>query len=1220
MALPDDYLVSPALDGTPAQAFASHKARAMGIAKYYASTRPLSHVHGPAGENEVHALIAHLHAATDAGDPTFAGSLPAVLAALHTLTLKNHGLVGTTGASTPRDYDMALKGLVIVLYRYRRLLSDADVDFIFQTLIPGHMFGGHRPAIEIVEQTFLNVDTPETENHLLMIESSRYLLNQLMVGRPGFDPVIHDNRGNGLTHWLLLDMQTIARHDFLEFNSRPYARMSLQALHNLYEFAKDPEIVTAAQILLDYQMVKFAVSSSRGRRVSPFRRHQEQINHQNSVRNDLYAESGDQVAGFFLGHTGLVDAAAHPAPFPSTLPDCGLIASTSTYRPPPAAYAVAMTAVRPHLHRFYHGNRPVLPAGEPAEPGLEIYYRSPSFVLSAGGSFLNSGYGRDALDIPGKDAWEQTSRAQAVTLIPTRLETRAFCDLLRFEPYPDPIVDPYADDPGDPDRHHTTAVNIGVGRGLIAGANLRPAEKKTVWEYSTSQALALASNKGRLLVAWQANDGVSVAKAQTTRLLGIDGVEGVEGLVRLRGEAGAVHASSDRAPALASHGDRLYLAWKGSGNPQLNLAFSDDGGATFTGARTFAQSSDHAPALISHAGRLVLAWTGRGNDKLNIAHVALFASTAGAFGIEGLEDQVVLDQSSDAGPALASHDGRLFVAWKGSGNPQLNLAFSDDGGATFTGARTFADSSDHAPALASHAGRLFLAWAGRGNDRLNIAQVALFASTAGAFGIEGLDAKVVLDDFSTEPPTLCSHDDQLFVAWKGEGDDNLNLRLSRDGTFRAPGPWLWGDLSDAGFYVAAYRTPPARPDHLEKPLDNLALVYAMEAPAAGADGMTFEQFKALTLERNAGLPARLDYGGFCEFHAPDNKRFRVLFKLTGDKYRARVVDLDDPIEDFSTLPLVSGEFLTAPGGFDGLIEFRDPSCEQARTVLDYRTLDNPIRTDNRRECPQPWIDRARALGAIGRQFNADGRTTDAQEALLDAVELWRELTVSAGTVVVAGELTVLAGQLGPAGLPDRAVETQELALRLLREFTPTDDERQEHLLALAEAQHNLIVRLIDAQRQADAVAAAPAAVAAYRRYVADAGSGADVMRLDRDLTPLQKHLLSVGLTEEPLAAVALLVDAYAAAVPPADPREFDISFAEARHNLIARLIDARRLDDAAAQSAEAITAYERYAAERGADRARAQADLEELARVLRAGGLDSKADSAQAAAAAIQAG
>src|SRR6266536_269178 len=1118
MALPDDYLVSPALDGTPAQAFASHKARAMGIAKYYASTRPLSHVHGPAGENEVHALIAHLHAATDAGDPTFAGSLPAVLAALHTLTLKNHGLVGTTGASTPRDYDMALKGLVIVLHRYRRLLSDADVDFIFQTLIPGHMFGGHRPAIEIVEQTFLNVDTPETENHLLMIESSRYLLNQLMVGRPGFDPVIHDNRGNGLTHWLLLDMQTIARHDFLEFNSRPYARMSLQALHNLYEFAKDPEIVTAAQILLDYQMVKFAVSSSRGRRVSPFRRHQEQINHQNSVRNDLYAESGDQVAGFFLGHTGLVDAAAHPAPFPSTLPDCGLVASTSTYRPPPAAYAVAMTAVRPHLHRFYHGNRPVLPAGEPAEPGLEIYYRSPSFVLSAGGSFLNGGYGRDALDIPGKDAWEQTSRAQAVTLIPTRLETRAFCDLLRFEHYPDPIVDPYADDPGDPDRHHTTAVNIGVGRGLIAGANLRPAEKKTVWEYSTSQALALASNKGRLLVAWQANDGVSVAKAQTTRLLGIDGVEGVEGLVRLRDEAGAVHASSDRAPALASHGDRLYLAWKGSGNPQLNLAFSDDGGATFTGARTFADSSDHAPALASHAGRLFLAWAGRGNDRLNIAQVVLFASTAGAFGIEGLEDQVVLDQSS------------------------------------------------------------------------------------------------------TEPPTLCSHDDQLFVAWKGEGDDNLNLRLSRDGTFRAPGPWLWGDLSDAGFYVAAYRTPPARPDHLEKPLDNLALVYAMEAPAAGADGMTFEQFKALTLERNAGLPARLDYGGFCEFHAPDNKRFRVLFKLTGDKYRARVVDLDDPIEDFSTLPLVSGEFLTAPGGFDGLIEFRDPSCEQARTVLDYRTLDNPIRTDNRRECPQPWIDRARALGAIGRQFNADGRTTDAQEALLDAVELWRELTVSAGTVVVAGELTVLAGQLGPAGLPDRAVETQELALRLLREFTPTDDERQEHLLALAEAQHNLIVRLIDAQRQADAVAAAPAAVAAYRRYVADAGSGADVMRLDRDLTPLQKHLLSVGLTEEPLAAVALLVDAYAAAVPPADPREFDISFAEARHNLIARLIDARRLDDAAAQSAEAITAYERYAAERGADRARAQADLEELARVLRAGGLDSKADSAQAAAAAIQAG
>ena len=43
-----------------------------------------------------------------------------------------------------------------------------------------------------------------------------------------------------------------------------------------------------------------------------------------------------------------------------------------------------------------------------------------------------------------------------------------------------------------------------------------------------------------------------------------------------------------------------------------------------------------------------------------------------------LEDKVVLDDSSGEAPALASHGGRLFLAWKGSGNPQLNAMFSDD--------------------------------------------------------------------------------------------------------------------------------------------------------------------------------------------------------------------------------------------------------------------------------------------------------------------------------------------------------------------------------------------------------------------------------------------------------------------------------------------------------------------------------------------------------------
>lgn len=97
-----------------------------------------------------------------------------------------------------------------------------------------------------------------------------------------------------------------------------------------------------------------------------------------------------------------------------------------TVQPPRAAYVLAMQPdVPPSLHVFNHGLRPRLTdrCSENAEGGLEIYFKSPSFLLSAGGNFLNSGYGKDELGRPIKNAWEQTSRAQATTLRSRRLSS-----------------------------------------------------------------------------------------------------------------------------------------------------------------------------------------------------------------------------------------------------------------------------------------------------------------------------------------------------------------------------------------------------------------------------------------------------------------------------------------------------------------------------------------------------------------------------------------------------------------------------------------------------------------------------------------------------------------------------------------------------------------------------------------------------------------------------
>jgi hypothetical protein len=175
---------------------------------------------------------------------------------------------------------------------------------------------------------------------------------------------------------------------------------------------------------------------------------------------------------------------------------------------------------------------------------------------------------------------------------------------------------------------------------------------------------------------------------------------------------------SKEGPALASHGERVFLAWRGVNDLQLNIMFSQDNGATFVGKKMLGDFSDHNPALTSHGGRLFLAWTGTDNH-LNVRKVKLSTDAVGGLVIEGLEFRETLGDMSKEGPALASHGERVFLAWRGVNDLQLNIMFSQDNGATFVGKKMLGDFSDHNPALTSDGGFLLLVWTGTDNH-LNV--------------------------------------------------------------------------------------------------------------------------------------------------------------------------------------------------------------------------------------------------------------------------------------------------------------------------------------------------------------------------------------------------------------------------------------------------------------------------------------------------------------------
>ncbi len=295
-------------------------------------------------------------------------------------------------------------------------------------------------AAEVDPLPFARV--PETENHLLMIESSRFLTNQAMIaslqGHPNLD-VVEDQQAE-VREWLLKRLQRIAKNDFEEYNARPYQRYSINALVNLHDLSEKDEVKKAALIVLDYATAKAAVGSDRARRYAPYRRRAEFDGYDGSKpwTANFYnrVEGADHQANRLLILAGQTQLAAAPGVLPPTdgknplywgpgLSDVGeagidsgglgdlVNAATSSYRLPDPIMEVAVQ--RPRSFQRIRNT------------GAEVYSSAPSFVLSAGGVKsppANTTYGF------GKDA--DRGIALPTVLMPTD-DGLAVPDLIRFE-------------------------------------------------------------------------------------------------------------------------------------------------------------------------------------------------------------------------------------------------------------------------------------------------------------------------------------------------------------------------------------------------------------------------------------------------------------------------------------------------------------------------------------------------------------------------------------------------------------------------------------------------------------------------------------------------------------------------------------------------------------------------------------------------------------------
>jgi hypothetical protein len=369
------------------------------------------------------------------------------------------------------NYDMAQMHLLQIAYRYyAELTPEAQEKLVAVLLATGRIRRPNKDDIvtsgaapnDWSTSGFLELPLPviggllgihpklktlgETENHILMIHTARYLTNQLLYQRD--QEASHDNRRNGsddsptCMRLMLYLLRNILRDDFSEYNAKNYQNETRWALQNLCSYAYDHEVRLAARMVLDYISAHIAVSSSDLRRMVPFRRRNEAKNVTTLPGGFMdiglldYQLGADPMTETFAMLAGNTRAFEKPnfnlippdnsfpvRPLESTLANDGGDSTRvvlSDYRLPPSIHDLFVNDRNRRFFQRLHRT----PQDDPDITrrncdNYEIYAGSPSYLITAGGSAAPYAIDPYFLRIlpPGQD--QQIGVAVTTSFIPT---------------------------------------------------------------------------------------------------------------------------------------------------------------------------------------------------------------------------------------------------------------------------------------------------------------------------------------------------------------------------------------------------------------------------------------------------------------------------------------------------------------------------------------------------------------------------------------------------------------------------------------------------------------------------------------------------------------------------------------------------------------------------------------------------------------------------------
>lgn len=264
------------------------------------------------------------------------------------------------------DYDFAMITLCAILYQFDdqpSVLYPTTLSYLVRTLLNAE---GGTPSLTVPGTGGL---IPETENHILMTETSRYLKNQWLhlYGAAGeqADPT-YNNATNGLETWFSGYLDGINTNDFAEYNSMPYQEYTLQALLTLQAYAASSTIANKARYLVDQVALQYALGGLHLERCAPYNRRRD---HKTS---NLTA---DKVTAMEFVWTDDGSDPTHPAPSASS---ATLMAALLPYALPTSVRNFTLSKSSEYFVGIGRGS-----SGSP-----EIFSGGPGYCLTTGGYTL----------------------------------------------------------------------------------------------------------------------------------------------------------------------------------------------------------------------------------------------------------------------------------------------------------------------------------------------------------------------------------------------------------------------------------------------------------------------------------------------------------------------------------------------------------------------------------------------------------------------------------------------------------------------------------------------------------------------------------------------------------------------------------------------------------------------------------------------------------------